>query len=101
MHCISYSIAFFGINEWRSDSFIFPAAAIYLAIKEKEPDMAYEVMKKVMSERSDKVGYSLARCCRIPGFRAFFLCMWDAMSHKIECSAGARPETDKKLCTAA
>jgi len=28
-----------------TDGFIFPAASIYLAMKEVDPDMAYDVMK--------------------------------------------------------
>lgn len=39
-----------------TDSFIFPAAAIYLAIKVVDPDMAYDVMKKIMAEKSDEKG---------------------------------------------
>ncbi len=66
-----------------TDSFIFPAAAIYLSIKEKDPDMAYDVMKKVMATRSEKMGQTLARCCKIPGFKRFFLSMWDTLSHKM------------------
>jgi hypothetical protein len=66
-----------------TDSFIFPAAAIYLSMKEKNPDIAYDVMKQVMAIRSEKMGQSLARCCKIPGFRRFFLSMWDTLSHKM------------------
>ena len=66
-----------------TDSFIFPAAAIYLAMREKAPETAFDIMKKVMAEKSGKMGRSLAKCCKIPGFRAFFLRMWDAMSHKM------------------
>ena len=35
-----------------TDSFIFPAAAIYLAMKEIDSNVAYEIMKKVMAEKS-------------------------------------------------
>ena len=66
-----------------TDNFIFPAAAIYLALKEIDSDMAYDVMKKVMAERSGDMGKSLAKCCKIPGFKTFFLNMWDTMSHKM------------------
>lgn len=66
-----------------TDLFIFPAAAIYLAMKEVDPDMAYDVMKKIMAEKSAKTGKMIAKCCRIPGFRKFFLGMWDSMSHKM------------------
>ena len=66
-----------------TDSFIFPAAAIYLAMKETAPEIAYDVMKKVMAEKSDKTGRMIAKFCRIPGFNRFFLGMWDTMSHKM------------------
>jgi hypothetical protein len=66
-----------------TDSFIFPAAAIYLAMKEVDADMAYDVMKKIMAEKSTKTGKSIAKCCRIPGFNKYFLKMWDSMSHKM------------------
>lgn len=66
-----------------TDSFIFPAAAIYLSMKEIDPDVAYDVMKKVMAERSDNMGKMLAKCCKLPGFKMFFLRMWDPMSHKM------------------
>ncbi len=66
-----------------TDSFIFPAAAIYLAMKEVDPDMAYDVMKKIMAEKSVKTGKMIAKCCAIPGFKKFFLGMWDSMSHKM------------------
>ena len=66
-----------------TDSFIFPAAAIYLAMKESDPDMAYDVMKKIMADKSTKTGQLIAKWCRIPGFRKFFLGMWDSLSHKM------------------
>jgi len=66
-----------------TDGFIFPAASIYLAMKEVDPDMAYDVMKKIMAEKSTKTGQKIARCCRIPGFKKFFLKMWDSLSHKM------------------
>ncbi len=66
-----------------TDGFIFPAAAIYLAMKEADPDMAYDVMKKIMAEKSTKTGQKIAKCCKIPGFRKSFLKMWDSLSHKM------------------
>ena len=66
-----------------TDGFILPAAAIYLAMKEVDPDMAYDVMKKIMAEKSTKTGQTIAKWCRIPGFRKFFLAMWDSGSHKM------------------
>jgi len=66
-----------------TDSFIFPAAAIYLAMKEINPDIAMDVMRKVMAEKSGKTGDMIAKFCRLPGFKKFFLGMWDSMSHKM------------------
>jgi len=66
-----------------TDGFIFPAAAIYLAMKEVDSDMAFDVMKKIMAEKSKKTGQSIAKCCKIPGFKKFFLSMWDSVSHKM------------------
>ena len=66
-----------------TDGFIFPAAAIYLAMKKVDPDMAYDVMKKIMAEKSTKTRQTIAKWCRIPGFRKFFLAMWDSGSHKM------------------
>ena len=66
-----------------TDSFIFPAAAIYLAMKEADSEIAYDIMKTKMSEKSDKMGQMIAKCCRFPGFKKFFLNIWDTMSHKM------------------
>ncbi|MDD6487002.1 MAG: L-2-amino-thiazoline-4-carboxylic acid hydrolase [Spirochaetales bacterium] len=66
-----------------TDSFIFPAAAIYLAMKEADSEIAYDIMKTKMAEKSDKMGQMIAKCCRFPGFKKFFLSMWDTMSHKM------------------
>ena len=65
-----------------TDSFIFPAAAIYLAIKEVAPDKAFEIMRIVMKERTEKIGRLLGKMMKLPGFKRFFLKMWDTMSHK-------------------
>lgn len=66
-----------------TDDFIFPAAAIYLAIKEVAPDKAFEIMRDVMRERTEKIGKMLGKMTVIPGFKSFFLKMWDVMSHKM------------------
>ncbi len=66
-----------------TDSFIFPSAAIYLSLKEEAPDKAFEIMKNSMKEKSMKTGESLAKMTRIPGFKKFFLKMWDSLSRKM------------------
>ena len=52
-----------------TDNFIFPAAAIYLAMKEINPDIAMDVMKKMMADKSRKTGKMIAKCCHLPGFK--------------------------------
>ena len=44
-------------------------AAIYLAMKAVDSDMAYDVMKKIMAEKSDEKGQKIAKCCGIPGLK--------------------------------
>ena len=39
-----------------TDNFIFPAAAIYLSLKEYAPDEAYDIMRVTMKEKSSKTG---------------------------------------------
>lgn len=66
-----------------TDTSIFPAAAIYLSLKEVAPDKAFGIMKDVMKAITEKIGGMLAGMTRIPGFKRFFLKMWDVMSHKM------------------
>lgn len=66
-----------------TDSFIFPAAAIYLSLKKVDPKQAYDIMKVTMKEKSSKTGRSLGKMTAIPGFKSFFVKMWDTMSHKM------------------
>lgn len=66
-----------------TDTYIFPAAAIYLAIKEVAPDKAFEIMRDVMKARTEKIGMMLGAMVRLPGFKRIFLKMWDTMSHKM------------------
>ena len=64
-------------------SFIFPAAAIYLSLKETDADIAFSIMRKVMKAKSEKAGKSLAKSLKIPGFKSLFIKMWDVVSHKM------------------
>lgn len=66
-----------------TDSFIFPAAAIYRALKKYAPEEAYEIMKVSMMGRAKKSGESLARMSKVPGFTRFFLSMWPPVSRKM------------------
>ncbi len=65
-----------------TDNYIFPAAAIYLALKEAAPDQAFDIMSEIMMIRALKAGKALARMTRLPGFRRFFLKMWDRISRR-------------------
>lgn len=65
-----------------TDAYIFPAAAIYLSIKAVAPDKAFDIMRVVMKERTEKIGSLLSKMVKIPGFKRFFLKMWSVMSHK-------------------
>ncbi len=66
-----------------TDGFIFPAAAIYFALKEYAPDEAYDIMKSTMKKKSEQSGRSLAKMARIPGFTRFFLSLWPPVSRKM------------------
>lgn len=59
-----------------TDSFIFPAAAIYLSIRKVAPEEAFDIMKVVMKARTEKMGQTIAKMTGIPGFKSFFLKMW-------------------------
>ncbi len=66
-----------------TDGFIFPAAAIYFALKKYAPDEAYDIMKTTMKKKSEQSGQSLAKMAKIPGFTAFFLSLWPPVSRKM------------------
>ncbi len=66
-----------------TDGFIFPAVAIYQALKKYAPDEAYDVIKDSMRRISEERGRSLARMTRIPIFARFFLKMLDPVSRKM------------------
>lgn len=66
-----------------TDGFIFPAAAVYLSLKKVKPDIAYDIMKTAMAEKSQEEGRKFAKYMKIPGFAKFFLGMWDPISHKM------------------
>ena len=66
-----------------TDQYIFPAAAMYLAYKEVNPEQAFNAIKQVMADKSKRTGEVLAKWSKIPGFKRFFLSMWDVGSHKM------------------
>lgn len=66
-----------------TDQYIFPAVAVYKALKEYAPDDAYDVIKQSMKEISEKRGRKLAKLMKIPGFARLFLSMWEPVSKKM------------------
>jgi hypothetical protein len=64
--------------------YIFPAAAIQLASKEilKDPLPGYRAISEVSWEKSRKMGASLGKMAKIPGFLPFFVKIWDPVSRK-------------------
>lgn len=66
-----------------TDRFIFPAVAIYQALKKYAPDKAYDIIKDSMRRISENRGRSLAKMTSIAGFRKFFLGMWGPVSRKM------------------
>ncbi|WP_051563480.1 L-2-amino-thiazoline-4-carboxylic acid hydrolase [Butyrivibrio sp. LB2008] len=65
-----------------TDRVIFPAAALYLSMKEKDADKAFEVIRVAMKNKSEQSGASLARAAKFPGFTRFFLAMWGPVARK-------------------
>lgn len=66
-----------------TDGFIFPAAAIYLAIKKHDEEKAFCIMQKVMKEKGEQSGKGFAKFVSIPFGKQLFLKLWDFISHKM------------------
>lgn len=67
-----------------TDNYIFPAAAIYLAIKARAgQDDAYSIIEQAAVKRSGDAGRKLAVLMRIPGMRSLFTRIWDPMTRKM------------------
>ena len=69
---------------FHTDSRIFPAAAIYLTLKESlgQPE-AYWIIEKATYKAADSAGKKLAVLMRIPGMRSLFVRLWDPMTRKM------------------
>lgn len=65
-------------------AYIFPSAAIHLAIRERKGDTAlgYKVISEYSWAKSRKMGGMLKKMSRIPGFKSLFVKMWDPISRK-------------------
>ncbi len=62
--------------------FIFPAAAVQLAVREikGDPDLGYRAISAYSWEKSLEMGARLRRTAKIPGFKSFFVKMWRPIS---------------------
>ena len=76
----SYSSLPSGVK-MHTDRFIFPAAAIYLAMKDADLPDAFAIMEKVMKEKSSAMGEQLQKASKVHGFGRFFCSMWRPVSH--------------------
>lgn len=65
-------------------SFIFPAAAVQLAIKEikEDTEIGYRAISQFSWDSSKKMGERLKRTARIPGFKRLFVKVWSPVSRK-------------------
>lgn len=64
--------------------FIFPSAAIQLAIREIRGDseLGYKVISEHSWAKSKKMGEKLKKMAKIPGFKNFFVKLWDPITKK-------------------
>ena len=67
-----------------TDRKIFPAAAVYLTLKEElgQPK-AYRIMKDATWKTADRIGKKLAVLMRVPGMRGLFVRAWGPMTRRI------------------
>ena len=62
---------------------IIPVACMYLAIKDKHPDMAMDIILQNHREKTDKAARALQKAMKLPGMRKLFLKVWDPMTRKM------------------
>ena len=63
---------------------IFPAAAIYLTLKEKTGQQeAYQIMEESTYRTAENIGKKLAKLMRVPGMRSLFMKAWDPLTRKL------------------
>lgn len=65
-------------------AFIFPAAAVQLAVREIKGDdeIGYRAISKFSWAKSKAMGEKLSKMTKIPGFKQLFVKMWDPISRK-------------------
>ncbi len=69
---------------FHTENKIFPAAAIYLTLKESigQPE-AYRVMEDATFKTADAAAKKLSALVRLPGMRSLFVKMWDPLTRKM------------------
>lgn len=67
-----------------TDSFIFPAAAIYLTAKKYIPaEKAYSIIENAAVANTTTAREKLVKLMKIPGMAGLFVRMWDPVSRKM------------------
>lgn len=67
-----------------TDNYIFPAAAIYLTLKETmEQKEAYDVIERSAIGMTTNAGKKLAGMMKLPGMKSLFVKIWDPMTRKM------------------
>jgi len=69
---------------FHTENKIFPAAAIYLTLKESlgKPE-AYRIMEDATFKTADAAAKKLSALLRLPGMRSLFVKVWDPLTRKI------------------
>ena len=69
---------------FHTENKIFPAAAIYLTLKESiGQSEAYRVMENATFKTADAAAKKLSALLRLPGMRSLFVKMWDPLTRKM------------------
>ena len=69
---------------FHTENKIFPAAAIYLTLKESiGQDDAYRVMEEATFKTADAAAKKLSALLRLPGMRSLFVKAWDPLTRKM------------------
>ena len=69
---------------FHTENRIFPAAAIYLTLKESiGRDDAYRVMEEATFKTADAAAKKLSVLLRLPGMQSLFVMVWDPLTRKL------------------
>ncbi len=65
--------------------FIFPAAAVQLAVREikGDPELGYRAISEASWAKAREMGARLRKTSKIPGFKSLFVKMWGPISKKM------------------